>query len=42
MLTEIKRAVLFTIVSMVILVGAYHVVLWASDGRRFRRRPRAA
>jgi K+-transporting ATPase ATPase C chain len=29
MLTEIKRGILFTIVTMVLLGGGYHVVLWA-------------
>ena len=29
MVTEIKRGVLFTIVTMVLLGGGYHVVLWA-------------
>jgi K+-transporting ATPase ATPase C chain len=28
MLTEIKRSILFTVVMMVLLGGAYHVVLW--------------
>ncbi len=34
MLTELKRGLLFTVVTMVLLGGGYHLVLWGV-GRAF-------
>ena len=42
MVKEIKQGVLFTIVTMVLLGGGYHVVLWGDRARGVSRRRRRA
>ena len=51
MLTELKRGLLFTVVTMILLGGGYHVVLWGigrvlfpeqAEGSLIRKRRRHA
>ena len=43
MFKEIKRGILFTLVTMVLLGGGYNVVLWGDRPHACsRRRPKAA
>ena len=43
MVKELKQGILFTLVTMVLLGGGYHVVLWGiGAGGCSRRRPKAA
>jgi hypothetical protein len=42
MFKEIKQGVLFTLVTMVLLGGVYHVVLGGSGARCLPVRPKAA
>ena len=43
MFKEIKQGILFTVVTMVLLGGVYHVALWGiGSGSVPRPRPRAA
>ena len=42
MLKEIRQSVLFTLVTMALLGGGYHVLLWGIGRVAFPHRPRAA